>query len=293
MAANLRAALANCPVVGEEATYLDDGSWVRNKISLRLSGFRVELLQDRNALDSWQRLINKAVYTTDLVFMEVSEKRAKAAISVATDISWLLALATNSQVQLVGYEHGKSKVSWPTRGVLMRFKPAIDINSGAAVREFIELAWPAYRKFKRSRRLSAVIDYVTMSEVSSQVTETKFLLSFVALESLKATFATSRRIPFVKGRFRKVTQGKGAGAPYSAEELLSLMLRSVGMRRGLKRVIDLRNEIVHAGFSRKSYQRLGDSYESCQGIIREYLLRLLSFRGAYLDYSERTWKVLQ
>ena len=63
------------------------------------------------------------------------------------------------------------------------------------------------------------------------------------------------------------------------------MLNEVGMKKGLKRIIRLRNEIIHSGLSRKSHRAQFTMYEKIHDIIREYLLRLLKYHGNYLIYS--------
>lgn len=53
------------------------------------------------------------------------------------------------------------------------------------------------------------------------------------------------------------------------------------MKRGLKRIIKLRNEIIHSGLSRLSFSSKISLYNRGHDIIREYLLRLLNYQGRY------------
>jgi hypothetical protein len=63
------------------------------------------------------------------------------------------------------------------------------------------------------------------------------------------------------------------------------MLRLVDMRRVLKPVVALRNEIIHSGLSRKSHTRQWRMYERIQDLVREYLFRLLGYHGEFFTYA--------
>jgi len=59
----------------------------------------------------------------------------------------------------------------------------------------------------------------------------------------------------------------------------------------LRRITNLRNEIIHFGLSRKPYTSLRKNYDFCHDIVREYLLRLLGYKGEYLIYSKESMGV--
>src|SRR5207244_1476392 len=112
------------------------------------------------------------------------------------------------------------------------------IRSGAAVKAFVEQTYANYKRLEKSRELNAVVDYLVQAERSGQPTECKLIFGCVLLENLKHSYARSTKIPFVRGFFRR---GPGPKAPtYGFEELLTMMLRDVGMRRGLKRIVKMR-----------------------------------------------------
>lgn len=167
------------------------------------------------------------------------------------------------------------------------FRPPIDIHRGEIVKAFLETCWPAYRRLKRRRKLPTAINYLVAADLhhSAQV---KLLLTFTALECLKATHAAQAGIPFYKGRFRNPKKGQA----YSLRELTDKMLRSVGMRRGLRRAVALRAAIVHAGLTKHNLAQLIRWYDWCQSLLQEYLLRLLCYRGPFFEYSTREEKRL-
>ena len=63
------------------------------------------------------------------------------------------------------------------------------------------------------------------------------------------------------------------------------MFCEVGMVIHLDHIIHMRNEVVHNGLSESSYDHIWSVYESAQDVIREYLLRLLEYKGYFWIYS--------
>lgn len=109
-----------------------------------------------------------------------------------------------------------------------------------------------------------------------------------ALENLKDTYARAAGIPYIKGFYRKPPSKPGnIGGQFGFEELLLEMLLSVGMRRGLKQVVTLRNEIIHSGLSRKPHARQLTMYERIQDLVREYIFRLLGYHGEFFLYASQ------
>ena len=46
--------------------------------------------------------------------------------------------------------------------------------------------------------------------------------------------------------------------------------------------VDLRNEVLHTGVASLTHAQQKLQYDAATDLIREYLLRLLGFRGAFL-----------
>jgi hypothetical protein len=119
-----------------------------------------------------------------------------------------------------------------------------------------------------------------MPDQPEQPIELRLLLAVVTVESLKTTYARSRHIPFVNGRFRQPNN-----RPYSFEELVRMMLKDVGMKRGLQRLTDLRNEVIHTALVRGSLRTNERRFRRIHDLLREYLLRLLGYHGPWLSYE--------
>ena len=130
---------------------------------------------------------------------------------------------------------------------------------------------------------------LTIAELPSQPLEIKLAQIFIILENLKSTYAKKVGIPFYKGSYRLAGNPPRTNLrrepPLGFEALLKMMFNDVGMSPTLRRIVRLRNEIIHFGLSRKPYESLSRHYDYCQDIAREYLLRLMKYHGTYLLYS--------
>lgn len=283
----LTVSVANCVIGGERTTNYDNG-WLRNLIQLQLGNHEVEIVQQPTAFraDS-SSLKDHFNFTTQLFIHGVRELRA--ARVVADDISALLSLATMSQVRPFAYEYNGDRSTHTTTGITVIYRPTIEVQDGRQVRHYLESTWISYRKLKRRRKLAAVIDYLVTADLPLQPLEVRLLLVFVAMENLKATYAREKKIPYSTRGFHKVTipmtRSIKRYRTYTFEELLRLMLHEVGILRGLKQTSRLRNQIVHWGLSKRPYASLDRTYDFCQDLTREYLLRLLQYEGPFLLYS--------
>lgn len=286
--ADFRAFVANCLVGGEEVSQ-NGTKWTRDVVRFNCDGFQFEFHQKHEIIvGSLGRFKDKFIHTTDVIVRDVKQRQVPKLQRVLHQLCWLLSFAGLSRVMYFGHEYPDGTGLQHTRsvvGVASFFRPTFWIGDGAEVRNFIEKVYDTYAELETKRKLGVVIDYLVQAERSGQPREVKLILAFVVLESLKDTYARDCRIPFVKGFFRKHPRPKSGRDAYSFEESVQKMLRSVGMKRGVKRIVKLRNEIIHSGISRLSPSSQWSLYERVHDIIREYLLRLLDYRGSYLTYA--------
>lgn len=290
------AQIANYLGHGNVRTDYPDGGWSWNVIDLKLGRYKARLTQQREVSTNKIKPVG-LVYTTDLEISGI--KKYVEGETAANDLCRLLALASFSQVVPLKYRfEGSGRNRLNLNDEAMYFRPLIDIKCGDTAQAFLEKTWIPFRKLKKSRKLAVVIEMLTIAELPAQLLEVKLALMFIIMENLKGTYARANNIPFKKGFFRKVTDPNNSsnnGPTLSFKELLNLMFRDVGMQPSLKRIIRLRNEIIHFGLSRKPYESLRKDYDYCHDIVREYLLRLLGYEGKYLLYSHaaRTVKELR
>lgn len=278
--------LTNCFIKGEERSQGVYG-WP-DTIRLRLGRYRVTLLQDQAAcMPPADGVKESCVDTTRVTIDGIREGEHERAERMAFDLAALLSFATMSQVRARWFAHGSREWAYSVVGGTMYFRPTLETRDGRNVRSFLEATWSTYRRLRRPRKLNVLVEYIVSSELPGQPLEVKVLQVLVALECLKATWAAHSGIPFKKGYFRKPPSKAGKqGEKLSLEELLHGALSEVGIRRGLRRVVKVRNAIMHGGLATCQPRTLHRYYERCHEILREYLLRLLGYSGYYHPYSQ-------
>ena len=281
------ASLVNYFGLGCERKICSDGSWSLSFIPCKLGRYRVLIEQDEDVISNKLKP-EGMVHTTILKVSGV--KSYSEGKKVVSDICSLLSLASMSQVRPYHFKFKNNEERISIVGETMFFRPLIEILDGSAVKSFLESTWSTYRKLKRSRKLGEVIEMLTVCELPKLPLEVQLGQMFIILENLKSTYARYNKIPFINGFYRQLStppkSNPSKEPKLSFEALLGKMLRSSGMRPGLKRIVNLRNEIIHFGLSRKPYSSLTRNYEFCHDIVREYLLRLLGYKGKYLIYSK-------
>lgn len=285
--ATLTAYVANCLMTGDEITHNHDGSWIRDVVCFKCNKWEFKFRQLPNIVRREIQPLKGTFCETSIVEVEgVSPNQVDKVLKTLESICWLLTFACQSRVLCYGHEIETTKYHKSVSGSANYFRPPIEINDGAAVKYFIQQTYPAFQKLNKKRKLPVIFDYLVQADKLNQPSEVRLLLLFITLESLKDTYAKELGLPYVKGFYRKpaVRHGK-QGEPYKFEELLKMMMLSVGMRKGLKQVIALRNEIIHSGLSRKPHSRQWKMYERIQDIIREYLIRVLEYDGIFFTYS--------
>lgn len=288
----LRVSVANCLMGGDEITRNGD-SWIRDRVVFNCGGRSILFRQRPDIVkNNLSRFKDRFSETSEVFVTGVAASDLQDVLSVVDRICWILSFVGTCRV--IRFEHeypnGSGAVSKQSvSGIARHFRPVLNIADGARVKSLVEQAYNNYCKFEKARKLPVVIDYLAQAEAPSQPIEIKAVLAFVALESLKYTFAVSQGINYQNGAFRKSTwvlNGKNkASDTYTFKQLVKLMLSSVNMRRNLDAAYRLRNELIHSGFSNESFQRRRELYESVHDIIREYILRLLGYRGHYSLYS--------
>ncbi|MGZ7126099.1 hypothetical protein ACXWOB_09560, partial [Streptococcus pyogenes] len=65
------------------------------------------------------------------------------------------------------------------------------------------------------------------------------------------------------------------------QDMMNLMFSAVGMAPGLQPLVDLRNEVLHTGVASQTHAQQKLQYDAATDLIREYLLRLLGFKGNF------------
>lgn len=283
---DIRAYVANFLGCGSGLTQYQDG-WVRDSLLFECDGFRFQFIQNQEiATRNSGKFKGRFVSSTEVMIRDVRNKDVSKAINALHRICWLLSFASLSRVICYGYEYpygtGLERL-WAASGAADYFRPIINIRNGEETVRFINKTYNNYKGLERDRKLNVVIDYLLHAEKPDQPTEVRLILAFIVLENLKHTYAKNMSLPYKRGCFWKGTAKRSK--PYPFQELVDLMFRQVKMRKGLTRVKNLRNEMIHTGLTNRSHAWQWKKYEQVHDLLREYLLRLLGFSGDYHTYA--------
>jgi hypothetical protein len=289
-----RAYLANLLVQGEERTDQPGGGWIRNRTRFRLGGFSLELLRTAASFATPASQMKGGFhYTHDLIVENVEPSDLAKVERIVEEVTELLSFGTLSHVVKFGQQYDGSTNRRSVRGVALYFRPAF--TQGDEIRRLLELTWPTYRKLRRRRKLNVVMDYLVTGE-TGQPLEVKLLIVSAVLECLKSTYAKQAGYKYHKPAWRRISSPPKPNPKnepiVNFEKLLREMFGKVGMRRPLRRLIQLRNDIVHNGVSARPHESQFTTYEYAQELAREYLLRLLGFHGQFYSYNTRTMRTI-
>lgn len=283
-----RAYIANCTVAGMEITG-NEKSWVRDTIKFEISERVFTLKQHKNIVKgNFNELKGQFCDTSVLTLQNVKEDELAEIESDTHKLCWLLSFACLSNVVFYGYDYPANQNTgrrWTTSEKLDFFRPTIEIRDGEIVKSFIEQTFNNYKSLENSRKLNVAIHYMLLIENNNLPTEAKLALSFVLLENLKSSFAHSKKIPYKNNYFRIVPKPQKERDSYSFEVLLKMMFDEVGITNDLSLVKETRNEIIHSGLTQLSQDSAIKLHDDIHDFCREYLLRLLGYRGEYLLYS--------
>ena len=265
---NLRAYVMNSKVQGESFSEEVDGKVVRDTSVFTCEGQRF-ILQ------------TKPEQLAEILVENVAPEQVTATMEAIERICWLLAFATQSQVACYGhnYPDGTShKVHNSIHRPGQNADPVIDPADGAAIRKFVDQTYPQYKALESARSLKVVIDYMLQAARPGLPMECKLVFLSVLLENLKHTYGTHQQYAFRSGKFID----PATNASLSFKVMMTRMFGAEGMAPSLKPLVDLRNEVLHTGVASLTHAQQKLQYDAATDLIREYLLRLLGFRGTFL-----------
>ena len=155
--------------------------------------------------------------------------------------------------------------------------PVIEPADGAAIRKFVDQTYPQFKALENARSLKVVIDYMLQAARPGLPMECRLVFLSVLLENMKQTYGTQLQFAFKGGKFvDPVTKAR-----LGFQDMMNLMFSAVGMAPGLQPLVDLRNEVLHTGVASLTHAQQKLQYDAATDLIREYLLRLLGFKGNF------------
>jgi len=172
------------------------------------------------------------------------------------------------------------------------------------IADFVTQVWDRYRALKEQRALAGLFHMIAFSDARGAALETQIATSVLCIESIKSYFALSEGsrygiIEAPNGTFKWV-----GGGNVNFQDLLEQTLDDVGMPlpASFARIKKLRDAIVHRGFIRETdaitkhifgavppgamYRTMFETMEDMQDLLREFVLRLLAYKGPYELYKD-------
>ncbi|BCV50601.1 hypothetical protein [Shewanella algae] len=277
--------LSNLLVMGIETTDTETGGWVRNKISLTVAGLRIDIYQEPEFINAKKsELRGQFIESTKLIVKDIDENDIDYAVAVVKKISNLLSFATCSEVSFYGWNIKGTHRShmWSVRARYCYFRPPFCCVDTSLIKMLIETCFDSYSEIHEQRDLNVVVDLLNTPEVNNLQVELKLATLFILLENLKSSYAKSSGYKYKDGFYWSVDNKK-----YFFQSLLLEMFKAVGMDVNLKKIKNLRNEIIHSGLSQLPYDEQLAIYANCRDIVTEYILRLVGYKGEFSPYESR------
>jgi hypothetical protein len=297
-----RARIVNLPGYGEQITHRKNGSWARDKTQLKLGDYAVTIKQRKSALKMDGNEWRGKQHDTSTIFVSKVSSLEEGEI-VVDDLCWLLSFAHSSHIQAYQYSHGKRAKGHGVHGTYNQWRPPFHSGVGK-VSDFVQQAWPNYQKLKATRPLPAFVHMIGASDLGNGLLEGQISASVQCLESIKSYFALSEGARYKIAENASGTFWRGKKEMHFGE-LLKLALEDVGMKlpSSFDTIRRLRNALIHRGFIRETdnvtkfvfrnvpaggmHSAMFGVMEDAQDILREYMLRLLGYKGKWCAYSHK------
>lgn len=270
--------ISNCLINGDSFSDIN-GIKIKNTINLFLANKSISIIQspdfiiDRINMTEYQ---NKFVQSTKIIIRDVKDKEIILCDSLIKKLSSLLSFILNSQVIYYGYEYSGLNRFWAALGYTNIFYNVLENNRGDEIKDFITSTWEQFEYNYERRKLSLIFDYIFQA-FSVNTIETKLVFSYVTLESLKYTFAKERGFKFKEGYFRDKKNIK-----LGFSKLVKMMLNEYSIEFDIREIIELRNDIIHSGYTERAPEHNFKIFIYCQHLIRNYLIKLLGYKGYYI-----------
>lgn len=264
---NLRAFVMNSSIGGESFSEEVDGKSVRDKLVFTCDG---------------QQFVTKTKpgQLAEILVENVALGQKEPTLEAIERICWLLAFATQSQVACYGHDYPDGSphgVRTSIHRAGQNVDPIIEPADGAAIRLFVDQTYPKFKRLESVRSLRVVIDYLLQAARPGLPMECRLVFLCVLLENMKQTYGKQQQYAFKGGKFvDPVTNDR-----LSFQDMMNRMFAAEGMSPGLQPLVDLRNEVLHTGVASLTHSQQKLQFDAATDLIREYLLRLLGFKGTF------------
>jgi hypothetical protein len=223
--------------------------------------------------------------TSRLVFRDIEADALAGLLECTEMICELLSFCVTSKAGLWGYDFpavNPSIVRYTMSGSIRTFRPPFDLRNGASIRGFLEMCYVNYRTLRGPRRLNIAVDYLNHIALPLAI-EVRLTLLSVLLEHLKYTYGLMIGYHHFNRFMRETATPKGAIVTF--RRLLTEMLAAQNMTPALSAIKNLRDELIHSGFSALSFDEMWQRHQEISTIVREYLLRLWGYHGDFFPFD--------
>jgi hypothetical protein len=250
-------------------------------------------------LASRQSLRGHLVRSSVLTLDEITSYEQGEELTV--DLCFLLSFGLQSQIVPYEFKYETRGRTISALATYNSWRPVFDPNDDKAIRSFMEGSWDGYLAKRDGRAIRSTIDLINYSTLPSLPIELELANAVICLESIKSYFA------ICEGYNHNVSESNGSfyigKRTATFEELLTLSLHDVGMTMPTlwDDIKNFRNALVHRGFIRATdgiastvfgisneaelYDRMFKVLDAIHDVLREYVLRLIGYKGRYLTYS--------
>jgi len=266
-----------------------DGGCIRNKITFSLLGEKLTLIQNEDFIKAYPRPTykGKLLSVTKVIVENVEESKINHYLEKINDLSDLLSFTTESQVRYQGHDYpkeGSIKRRSSTTGTIETWRPPFEIEYPAELVKFINSCYDNYVQLRDSRQLPIVFDYIYYSLRKETAVEIKLAMLFILLENLKHTYALQTGYKYKDANGKSHPSPTNNNDTLNFKRLLNEMLEKVGMTEDLNDIKNFRNDLIHEGLINRE-NNLFKLYEKIMNIVREYIFRLLDFKGTFNCYT--------
>lgn len=306
--------LINLFMLGENASN-HNNQRIRDTTIIECEGFKFTFKQLNIHLKQ-SDFINQSLITTKITIENIRSDQVEQLLNIIDDFCSLLSFAQQSPVLLYSHKIGSLEYSTNCSGIVVNPLRSIIENAGKEIRNFIEQAYPTFKKLKSTRQLIVVFGYLCEANRSSLAQEISLISHYVAIENLKQTFALDNQYEYTgqyfshkqfppldiapldlenywppKGKIKKYihkTYGK-----ISSTEMTFRMFEAMHFKRDeIKLFLTKRHKIIHEGlllpFADPNYAQTAlENFYDVSDLLRQYLLTLLKYKNQYYRSRDR------
>lgn len=305
---NLEVFLINLFMLGENFSN-HNNQRIRDTTVIECEGFKFEFKQLNIHLKQ-SEFINQSLITTKITIENISSDQVEQILIIIDDFCSLLSFTQQSPIRRYSYKIGSLEYSTNCSGIVVNPLRSIIENTGKKIRNFIEQAYPTFKKIKSIRQLNVVFGYLCEANRSTLVLEIALISHYVAIENLKHTFALDNRYEYSGQHFthkdfppldnlppniedywlpkgkRKKYVHKMYGQITSTEMTLRMFEASHFNRDEITPFLMKRHRMIHEGillpFGDENYMEQAiEERRDVSDLLRKYLLTLLHYKGEY------------